>query len=400
MKSLAGATWLADPALARVFDALRGVGGVSRIAGGAVRNALMGEPIADIDIATTLTPDEVMAAGKKANLGVKPTGIEHGTVMLIADHKPFEVTTLRVDAETFGRKARVAFTGDWAADAGRRDFTMNALYCDADGTILDLVNGYRDIARRHVRFVGDARKRIEEDYLRILRFFRFHARYGKAAPDAEGLKACVRLRKGLKRLSRERIRQELLKLFAAPRAAETIAVMAKRGILAEILPKPFALDTLTRMQRIDAAHSLEPEALLRLHALVPEVSDLGSRLRLSGDEATRISRMRTAPVLSPALRERERRIMLYELGPETWRDAVRIEWARAKPPGRSAAWKELLDFPATWPIPKFPVTGHDVIRAGIKSGKEIGAALQRLEDWWIASDFKPVKSELLARLNT
>ena len=357
MKSLAGEAWLADPALHRVFDALKTVGGVSRIAGGAVRNALMGEPIADIDIATTLTPDQVMAAGKQADLGVKPTGIEHGTVMLIADHKPFEVTTLRVDAETFGRKARVAFTDDWAADAGRRDFTMNALYCDAGGTILDLVNGFRDIVRRRVRFVGDARKRIEEDYLRILRFFRFHARYGKGAPDVEGLKACVRLRKGLKRLSRERIRQELLKLLAAPRAAETVAVMAKRGILAEILPKPFALDILARIQRIDAAHSLEPDALLRLHALFPKAGDLGSRLRLSGDEASRISRMRAAPALSPKLRDRERRAMLYHLGAETWRDAARLVWARAKPPGRSASWKELLDLPFAWPIPRFPVNG-------------------------------------------
>jgi tRNA nucleotidyltransferase/poly(A) polymerase len=400
MKSLAGQPWLADPALARVFAALGEAGGVSRIAGGAVRNALMGEPIADIDIATTLTPDQVMAAGKKADLGVKPTGIDHGTVMLIADHKPFEVTTLRVDAETFGRKARVAFTGDWAADAGRRDFTMNALYCDADGTILDLVDGYRDIARRRVRFVGDARKRIKEDYLRILRFFRFHARYGKGAPDADGLKACARLRKGLRRLSRERIRQELLKLLAAPRAAETVAVMKERGILAEFLPKPFALDILSRLQRIDATQNLDADPILRLHALIPDAADLGPRLRLSGEEASRISRMRAAPTLSPILREQERRAVLYQLGKETWRDAVRLAWARAKPPGGAAAWRELLDFPDGWSIPKFPVTGHDVIRAGVKSGKDIGAALRRLEDWWIASDFKPAKSELLARLKT
>src|SRR4029079_4341621 len=183
LPSLAREAWLTDAALRRVFAALAAAGGEARGAGGAVRNTLLGEPVSDIDIAPTLTPDRIMAAGKMAGLGVHPTGIDHGTITLVAGGKPFEVTTLRIDVETFGRKARVAFPDDWEADARRRDFTMNALYCSSDGKIYDPAKGYEDILRKRVRFVGDPAERTKEDALRILRFFRFHARYGEGAPD-------------------------------------------------------------------------------------------------------------------------------------------------------------------------------------------------------------------------
>jgi poly(A) polymerase len=358
----------------------------------------MGEPIADIDIATTLKPEQVMEAAKRADLGVKPTGLDHGTVMLIADHKPFEVTTLRVDAETFGRRARVAFTDDWAADAGRRDFTMNALYCDCDGTILDLVDGYRDIKRRLVRFVGKPKQRIEEDYLRILRFFRFHARYGRGALDADGLKACIRLRNGMARLSRERIRQELLKLLVAPRAAQTIAIMERSKILHQCLPGPFALPHLRKLQALDARQGFMPDAILRLYVLTPRGTSLGKELRLSNDETSRLSRLRSAPQLSPALRERERRVVLYMLGAAAWRDAVKAQWAQGRAAVARQDWRDLHDLPDHWAIPRFPVNGRQLIDAGLAEGPELGGILARLEDFWIASDFAPSREDLLKRV--
>jgi poly(A) polymerase len=233
LPSLAGAEWLGDPRLQRVLAVLAKAGGEARIAGGAVRNALLGEPIADIDIATTLSPEAVMKAAEADGLGVHPTGIEHGTVMLVAAGIPFEVTTLRRDVETFGRKARVIFTDDWHADAARRDFTINALYCSAKGEIFDPVNGYPDILQRRIRFVGDPEARIHEDYLRILRYFRFQARYGAKTRDAASLAACVKLSKGLERLSAERIRQELFKLMVARRA---VPVLWRMGALADGAP--------------------------------------------------------------------------------------------------------------------------------------------------------------------
>jgi poly(A) polymerase len=223
---LTDAPWLHMPALQQVLKVLEAGGGEARVAGGAVRNGLLREPVDDIDIATTLTPDRVTALCSAAGLVVHPTGLDHGTVTVVAGEgegrHAFEVTTLRIDTETYGRHAKVAFTEDWTADAGRRDFTINAIYCDRHGVILDPLGGLRDLKRRRVRFVGEARQRITEDYLRILRFFRFHARYGHGRPDPEGLAACVALRAGLKRLSAERIRVELLKLFVTHRAAATV----------------------------------------------------------------------------------------------------------------------------------------------------------------------------------
>src|SRR6476660_4026477 len=259
--SLSSEAWLRDPALRRVFAALEAEGGEARVAGGAVRNALLGEPVTDIDIATTLTPERIVRAGEKARLGVHPTGIDHGTITLVVIGKPFEVTTLRVDVETFGRKERVAFTDDWEADAKRRDFTMNALYCSADGKIHDPAIGYPDILRKRVRFVGSPAERIKEDHLRILRFFRFHARYGAGAPDGEGLAACIRYKSKLHALSRERIRQELFKLLEAKRASETVRLMAAHNVLKVLFAHASDLIMLGRMAKIDIAQGLKPDAL-------------------------------------------------------------------------------------------------------------------------------------------
>lgn len=399
LPSLKGVPWLEDLRLKRVFAALAQAGGEARVAGGAVRNALLGEPVADIDIATTLTPQEIMAAGKAAQLGVHPTGIDHGTITLTADGKPFEVTTLRVDAETFGRKARVEFTGSWEADARRRDFTVNALYCDADGNIFDFVDGYRDILRKRIRFIDDPGQRIREDYLRILRFFRFHARYGKGTPDHLSLAACIKLKTGLNSLSAERIRQELLKLLAAPRAVETLKVMAKAGILEIVLPYSENFAPLARMARTDAAQELAPDPLLRLALLAQDAPSLRKPLRLTNHEARRLEALAGAAAVSPKLREKEQQVILYQLGDESWRDAVRLGWARSTASPADPEWRSLLTLPERWPRPVFPVTGGDLLRKGYKPGPDFGRILAQLEDWWIASEFKLGKDEILARLD-
>jgi tRNA nucleotidyltransferase/poly(A) polymerase len=398
LPSLKREAWLKDRALRRVFDTLAAAGGETRVAGGAVRNALMGEPVFEIDIATTLTPEEVMKAGEKARLGVHPTGIDHGTVSLVVGGKVFEVTTLRVDVETFGRKARVAFTDDWAADALRRDFTMNALYCSRDGEIYDPTKGYADILRKRVKFVGQPSERIREDALRILRFFRFHARYGAGAPDRDGLTACVRLKAKLKGLSGERIRQELFKLLEARRAADTIKLMASRNVLKVLFQPANDLKPFARMVKIDETLGLKPDALLRLAVTAKDARSLRERLRLTNAESRRLEAIATHREPIPRLRERERRVVLYHLGKEAWRDTVRIAWAKSKNPVTSEKWKDLLAFADLWPIPRFPLSGKDLLARGLKSGPALGRELNRLEDWWIASDFAPDRESLLRKL--
>lgn len=389
LPSLARAKWLRAPALQRVFAAIRDAGGEARVAGGAVRNALLKIPVADVDLATTLSPEAVSAACEAAGLTVHPTGIDHGTVTVVSDHHPYEVTTLRHDIETDGRRARVKFTDDWQADAARRDFTMNALYCDERGKIYDFTDGYRDISRNRISFVGSASQRIQEDYLRILRFFRFHACFGRGAPDKVALPACVRHRKGLDGLSAERIRQEMFKLLAAPGAVPTLKLMAKHGVLGHLLPYTEEWRVLQR---------LPPDPVLRLAILAAAPLDMKSRWRLSNHEAKRIEAVTTLLPPSPALRPREQRVILYRVGAEAWRDLVRIAWAGSKAALDDRAWKRLLRLPERWPVPKFPLSGRDLIVAGLKPGPTLGEHLQRLEDWWLASDFEPGKAELLERI--
>jgi poly(A) polymerase len=321
-------------------------------------------------------------------MAVHPTGIEHGTVTVVHRGAVFEVTTLRRDVETFGRHATVAFTDDWAEDAERRDFTMNALYADASGKIHDPANGYADILKRRVRFVGDPRARIREDYLRILRFFRFHARYGGVRPDAAGLAACVSLRKGLSTLSPERIRQELMKLLAARGAVATLKVMARTGVLRHILPHTEEWRALAR---------LPADPLLRLAVLAIDPAGLQERLRLSNDEAKRLRLLVQAPAVSPSLRGAEQRRMLYDLGPPVFADAVHLALARARAPLTDRAWRRLLALPQRWTAPTFPVNGADLKSIGLAPGPAMGETLRRLEDWWVASDFKPTREDLLAR---
>ena len=389
LPSLARAPWLRTPGLQRLFAVIAEAGGEARVAGGAVRNALLKVPVADVDLATTLPPERVMEICAATGMGVHPTGIAHGTVTVVIDHHPYEVTTLRHDVETDGRRAKVQYTDDWQADALRRDFTMNAMYCDARGKISDFTDGYRDLLRNRIRFVGSPAKRIAEDYLRILRFFRFHARFGKGAPGKAGLAACRRFAKGLAGLSAERVAQEMFKLLAAPGAVATLKVMARENILKHVFPYTEDWRVIGR---------LPPDPVLRLAVLAADPASLKERLRLSNRDATRIEMLAGHGAPSPALRPREQGIMLYQLGPEAWRDLVHLAWARSKAALDDRGWKKLLGLPGRWPIPKFPVTGRDLAAKGMAPGPDMGETLRRLEDWWIASDFKLGKDELLKRI--
>ena len=391
LPNLSKAKWLNEPRLQAVLAVLSTGGGETRVAGGAVRNALLGLPIADVDLATTLEPRDVVQLAKGAGFGVHLTGIEHGTVTVVNRAAAFEVTTLRRDVETDGRHAKVIFTKSFAEDSSRRDFTINAMYCDRHGKITDYTNGYVDILRKKVKFVGKASARISEDYLRILRFFRFHAAYGKGAPNREGLAACTRLRKGLQKISAERIRQELMKLLAAPRAVETLQVMAKSGVLKLVLPYTEEWRVLKR---------LPADPVLRLTVLAQEPNGLKDPLRLSNEEAARIAALINAPVLSPGLLEKECRAMLYALGHDHWRDAVQLSFARSRAKAGDRAWAKLLSFADQWQAPQFPLNGSDLLRKGHAAGPLIGEFLQRAEDYWVASDFTANKVDLLAYLES
>jgi poly(A) polymerase len=384
LPSLAGEAWLNEPRLQAVMRALNAQG-ETRVAGGAVRNALLGVPVADIDLATILPPQDVMRIAKAQGFGVHPTGIDHGTVTVTHHGAAFEITTLRKDVETDGRHAVVSFSQDWQEDAARRDFRFNAMYCDATGQIYDFTKGYADVLTRKVRFVGTPAARIKEDYLRILRFFRFQAHYGKGSFDKAGFEACARLRNGLKKLSAERVRQELLKLLAAPAPAKILKRMAEAGILRIILPHTDEWRIIDR---------LPPDAMLRLFVLAKQPNALQERLRLSNAEAARISRLGTAPHLSLKLLPHEQQRLLYHLGPDAWGDSVHLARSHAV----RGDWQPLLNLPDQWQAPVFPIKGADIIAAGIQPGPKVGEILANLEDWWLASDFKPSRDDLLARI--
>lgn len=390
--------WLKDPALQKVLSVLN-MRGTTRIAGGAVRNALLGRAVADVDLATTLKPEEVMRAGEEAGLKVHPTGIDHGTVTVVAESKAFEVTTLRIDVETFGRRARVAFTDDWTADASRRDFTMNAFYCDARGEVYDPLDGYEDLKRGRVRFVGEPRQRIAEDFLRILRFFRFNAQYGKGSPDPEGLRHCVALRRHLKSLSGERIRQELWKLLAAPGAARMLKVMNEAGITRVILGREAEVKRLEHMAKIDHALKLAADPLLRLELITGDAARYRDGLKLTNAEMARLKALEHWASPVPGLRAAERKIVLYHMGRQAFADSTRLAWARSKAAASDKNWRKLFNFGCKTELPRFPITGEDLKARGIVPGPQLGAMLRALEDWWMAAGFPQDKALLLKRLD-
>ena len=401
---LRDAPWLKTPAITRVFTALATTGKISRAVGGAVRNTLLEHPIDDVDIATAATPEQVLVAAKGAGLSAIPTGLQHGTVTLVADSIHYEVTTLRRDVTTDGRHAVVAFTDDWVLDASRRDFTINALYCDADGTLFDPLGGLSDLAPARVRFIGDARARIREDYLRILRFFRFSARYTEDAVDAEGLAACGLERAGLAHVSAERIRVELLKLLGHRRAPDICRVMQAHGFLVSMLgcvPSPGRLD---RLQAIELALCREPDPLLRLAALAlhpsGDAGPMARRLRLSGDERGRLAAICAdwATVQAETGARADRRA-IYRRGTAGFRDIALVAWAGSAKTHQDPDWPARMAMADTWPPPRLPLTGQDVMALGVPGGPAVGLALVALEMWWMEHDFVPDRAACLAELN-
>jgi poly(A) polymerase len=388
---IADAAWLTDGALGKLMAVLDRDGEEARVVGGAVRNILIGEPTGDIDVATTALPDEVVRRAQAAGFKAVPTGIEHGTVTIVVDHRPFEVTTLREDVETFGRHAVVRFGRDWRADAARRDFTINALSLSRDGVVHDYVGGLGDIAVRRVRFIGQASARIAEDYLRVLRFFRFHASYGVGLPDPEGLQACIDARDKLERLSRERVRMELIKLLIAVQAVPTLAVMAESGLLGPVLGGVPYLAGIGNMAKIEAACAFAPDPVRRLGALAVMIAEdaerLWQRLRLTNAEHDRLASMangwwRVTPADEPAAR-----MLLYRLGPQRFTDRVLLAWARSEANAADAQWHVMATLPQRWTAPAFPIKAAHLMARGIAKGRGLGAALAQAEQAWIARGF-------------
>ena len=387
---------LADLALHRLLGVLSEGGETALIVGGAVRNALLQRPVNDIDIATTLAPEAVIARAKKAGFKPVPTGIAHGTVTVVANGRPFEVTTLRQDIETDGRHATVRFGRDVAEDARRRDFTINALYADATGAILDPVGGLADIALRRVRFIGDPRLRIREDYLRILRFFRFSADYGEGAFDEAALEAIDHERAGLETLSRERVRAESLKLLAARRAPLALRLMDRLGLLEDLFGCPADPDTVERL----LAFAPDANALTRLAALclrsLPQATILRDRLRLSNAEASRLDALGRAlealAVRDGPVEENDAARLAFALGRRAAREALQIEAARR---GLEPDQEAILA--AEQAPTASPFTGERLLKAGLSPGKRMGAIIRHADRRWADAGF-PAGSGAIAAI--
>ncbi|WP_283194162.1 CCA tRNA nucleotidyltransferase [Rhizobium sp. AN80A] len=413
MTNLAHEAWFNDPALKRVFSLLNADGGEGRVVGGAVRNSLMGLGVSDIDVATTLTPDVVIERAKAAGIKAVPTGVEHGTVTLVIDRKPFEVTTLRADVETDGRRATVAFSKDWQTDAERRDLTINALYVGESGEVVDLVGGLADIEKRNIRFIGDAATRIKEDYLRILRFFRFFAYYGSGRPDADGLRAAAAARSKLATLSAERVWSEMRKLLSAENPGRALLWMRTVGALTEILPETekWGIDAIPALVATEKALGWTPDPLLRLAAIVPpdakRLEAMAARLKLANAEATVLKAWANAAPINDEMSVAAFDRLLYRNGSQgiTTRLRLALAVARGKAEGdmaemaRSARLNKLLDHANAWVKPSFPVNGGDVMAAGIAAGRQVGETLAALEHQWVEENFASDRATLLARLS-
>ncbi len=385
---------LDDPRLATLFSALARTGAETRVVGGAVRDALFGLPPHEIDLATTALPETVLAAARAAGLKGVPTGIEHGTVTIVVAGTPFEVTTLREDVETDGRYAVVRFGGDFEQDARRRDFTVNALSLSPDGRLHDYTGGLKDIAEKRIRFIGDAATRIREDYLRVLRFFRFNASHGEGGFDCEGLHESIVARDNLARLSRERIRAEMIKLLPARRAGEIMRVMSQAGIIEVLLGMGYPA-RLERLAAFEAAQGKKGDAVLRLAAfsvLVAEDADrLRERLRLSNDEHARLVAAaraltplhgRDAPPPVSHLRE-----MLFLCGSRAAADALALAFAESAAAPDDPLWLEAANYLDKTPAPVFPIKGADLLALGVSPGRALGAALKALQSKWIRTGF-------------
>ena len=399
-------SWMAASATQAVVAALEAAGGEDcvRYVGGCVRNAVLGLAADDIDMATTLTPDQVTQALATAGLKSAPTGVEHGTVTAVSEGVAFEVTTLRRDVSTDGRRAVVAFTTDWTQDARRRDFRLNALYANARGDLFDPTGeGLADARAGRIVFVGDPMMRIREDYLRILRYFRFLAWYGRGEPDAPALAACKALKGMLSGRSAERTAKELLKLLAAPDPRQALALMAATGVLEAVLPGSKGLARCQVLVAIEKDRLIENDAELRLAALLPSdpkaVIAAAERLRLSNAQKDRLAAAAgSEPRVASWMSAREVRRAVYRLGVRAFYDRVKLAWAASERPATAPQWRALLALAESWAPPPFPVTGEDAIAAGAPKGPRVGQVLREVEDWWIDHDFPASRDQALERL--
>ncbi|MFQ5533931.1 MAG: CCA tRNA nucleotidyltransferase [Sphingomonadales bacterium] len=395
--------WLIAPETTELVDALTARGATVRFVGGCVRDALIGRAVRDIDVATPDRPGTVIRLLDDAGIKTIPTGVDHGAVTAVINRKHFEITTLRRDVKTLGRRAEVAFVDDWAADARRRDFTFNALFCDPDGVVYDPTGGLKDLVEGRVRFIGDAEKRIIEDGLRILRFFRFHAWYGRGDMDGHGLAACRRRAGDILNLSAERIAGETERLLLSPDPVPTLRIMSEAGILRHVLAEARHFDRLDGLVTIEIETG-RADPWRRLMALV-EADEKGAvslarRLRLANKIRDRLTAMAAAaPVVKPDDPLNTVRREIYRLGRERFIDQVMLMWAREP---QQKGWLRLIEEPENWPRPKFPVTGDDVLALGVDQGRAVGKILRELEKWWMNNDFPPednVKHELRRQLS-
>lgn len=380
-------SWMTERATRAVLHALKGE---ARFVGGCVRDTILKRPIGDIDIATPLFPDEVMRRLDAARIKVVPTGLAHGTVTAVTKSRSFEITTLRRDVETFGRHAHVAFTSNWEEDSRRRDLTMNALFLAADGEVFDYHDGLRDLRAGRVRFVGDPATRIREDVLRLLRFYRFHAWYGRGAADTAARAACRASVPLVATLSGERVHAEMMKLLRAPDPVPTLALMAEDGVLAKILPETRALDALRRLLKLEP----EPDALRRLAALLAgDVEPVAAKLKFSNADRDRLVSL-VAPVDLAGDAQAQRKL-LYRIGREAYIDRALVTAAIS---GATRGLKPLLARAARWRPVIFPLRGSDVTALGIEPGPEVGRLLGGIEAWWAEGDFRAARRACLAEL--
>ena len=404
--------WMTEPATRAVIDALAAGGVEARFVGGIVRDALLGLPVggtgatADIDIATPAPPERVIELLQARGIKVVPTGLAHGTVTAIPAPPPgtapgsaarhFEITTLRRDVETYGRRARVAFDADWAADAARRDFTINAIFLSPDGALADPAGGLADLWARRVRFVGDPARRIAEDVLRILRYYRFEARFGDGTGDELARAACRAAARLLANLSAERVAQELVKLLETADPGRALAMMAEDGVLAAILPEARRLDRLRRMIAVEP----ERDPLRRLAALVEvdaaAAAALADRLRFPNAWRDRLRGLAPPWPIDPNGDEAAQHRALYRLGAERYRDLALLQAADGAL--GAARLTPLLTRARDWTPPRFPLTGHDVTALGIVPGPHVGELLDAVERWWEVAAFAPGRAACLARL--
>jgi len=386
--------WLSYPESLTLFSELELAGGQARFVGGCVRDALLGQVSDDLDVCTDLPPETVLEVLSNAGLKVIPTGLKHGTVTaLIGEHK-YEITTLRVDVQSFGRHADVAFTKSWLEDAARRDFTVNALYMEISGTLHDYYGGMSDLEKGIIQFIGDADTRIEEDYLRVLRFFRFYGRYGQGAPDVRSFKACADAYDKLGDLSAERISRELLQVLGASDPIKALSQMQRAGILRAVINDEVSLNSLEGMLKLPIAS----DPINRLSAFLGGRAELAKKsskkFRLSAKADKRLALM-CREYIPPDLNILGQKSRLYKLGAQAFKDQVLLSWSMHPAESRFSDYLELIE---EWTIPHCPVSGKDLLKIGITAGPDLGVILKQIEEVWIKSDFTLSQSDLLSQM--